>query len=76
MTGKDLINTKYAPEGLFYISQVAKRAKAYHALTPYPWFGFSDWKTEVEAQCLSVCPSRELLLSVERVGYLAKNWIS
>lgn len=46
MTGNDLINTKYAPEGLMYISQIAKRAKAYHALTPYPWFGFSDWKTE------------------------------
>lgn len=46
MNGKELLGTKYVPDGLQYITQLAKRAKAYHSLTPYPWFGFSDWKTE------------------------------
>lgn len=46
MNGNELLGTKYVPEGLSYIAQVAKRATAYHTLTPYPWFGFSDWKTE------------------------------
>lgn len=46
MDGNSLIGTRFKPEGLDYISQIAKRAKAYHNLTPYPYFGFIDWKTE------------------------------
>lgn len=46
MTGKDLLGTKFAPEGLEIITRLAKQARAYYSMNPYPAFGFTDWKTE------------------------------
>lgn len=55
MNGNDLINTKFAPEGLDVIRRLAYAARAYHALCPYPVYGFTDWKVEERGklpQCL------------------------
>ena len=41
-----IINTKVPPYGLSNIRELAKEARAYHALDPYPLFHFKDWKTE------------------------------
>lgn len=47
MTNPDsLINTTALPAGFPYLLDAARAARAYHALQPYPKFGFKGWKTE------------------------------
>lgn len=54
---KALINTKSKPSGLAEMQAYARKAAAYHAMTPYPQFGFQNWKTEnrgVLPQCMPI----------------------
>lgn len=46
MTGNDLINTTALPPGLREARTMARRAKAYHMLRPYPYVSFQTWKEE------------------------------
>jgi len=46
MNGNDLINTRFLPPGFAYLQESSRMAKAYHALDPYPKYGFKSWKTE------------------------------
>lgn len=46
MTGNDLLGTTNLPFGHEMQRDAAYRARAYHALKPYPYFGFRDWKVE------------------------------
>lgn len=41
-----IIGTKTTPPGYLYLLESARKAKAYHALDPYPKYGFKGWKTE------------------------------
>ncbi len=41
-----IIGTKALPPGYLYLLESARKAKAYHALDPYPKYGFKSWKTE------------------------------
>lgn len=54
MTGNDLINTTALPAGLREARILARKAKAYHALRPYPFVAFQEWKTE-ERGPLPIC---------------------
>lgn len=44
---KGLINTPHYPQGYKFHQQLGLEARAYHKLIPYPFFAFSDWKSEV-----------------------------
>lgn len=46
MNGNDLINTTVLPAGLREARILARKAKAYHALRPYPFVSFQQWKEE------------------------------
>lgn len=46
MTGNDLINTTALPAGLKEARVLARKAKAYHVLRPYPFVSFQNWKEE------------------------------
>ncbi len=46
MTGNELINTPALPPGLREIRILARKAKAYHVLRPYPFVSFQTWKEE------------------------------
>jgi len=54
MTGNDLINTTVLPAGLREARTLARKAKAYHALRPYPNVSFQQWK-EDDRGPLPVC---------------------
>lgn len=41
-----LIGVQRAPAGYAELLQVAQEAEAYHALNPYPYWHFQEWKTE------------------------------
>lgn len=54
MTAEDLINTTALPAGLREARILARKAKAYHSLRPYPFVAFQEWKVE-ERGPLPIC---------------------
>ena len=42
----DLIGTKHLPPYFRVMRDSSRMASAYHGLSPYPRYGFQDWKTE------------------------------
>lgn len=46
MNANDLLNTTALPPGFLAARTLARKAKAYHNLRPYPFVAFQDWKTE------------------------------
>ena len=54
-TGSDLFGVKNAPPEYREAQALAREARAYFDLRPYPWFCFADWKNEDRGplpQCL------------------------
>lgn len=41
-----LLNVQALPAGFGAVRLQAAEAQAYHALNPYPWWHFADWKTD------------------------------
>ena len=46
MNGNDLLNTKSLPPLYREVQKRAYEARAYHQNNPYPFFAFSDWRSE------------------------------
>lgn len=58
LTGADLLGKAIVPQGHPDRLRMARMARAYHAMAPYPRWGFSEWKTEDRGplpRCLPHC---------------------
>jgi hypothetical protein len=57
---KGLVGTSSLPPGLARIRELAREARCYHLLDPYPLYHFRDWKTEDRGplpRCLPIAKS-------------------
>jgi len=57
------------PPGFEYLYESARMAKAYHALSPYPKYGFKNWKTETRGPIPKCAPI------VRRIVKQGASWL-